>query len=280
MESIHKELLIIKNLVESRQEPSILHFTDDNVFYTQQRLQEICHTIIKSQIQLPWTGFMRAATLYNSDIELLKRTNLLMAIMGIESGDPGILQAMNKKQDLEHVKKAIELLDQNRISLITSFIVGFPGETRETLYNTASFINNLSLLNTFVTYQLFPLHIFTLSDLTLAENREKWQLTGIHNNWTHFTMDSLQARKECYEFYKKINNLPYHYLEESRFFNFRFTNEQRKKIFRLRKKLTIAIFEKAPDPVVQAIFKNIAFSLGLQPRVPGHEVIKQLTVQG
>ena len=97
--SIYKELITIKNVVESRHQPVILHFTDDNIFNTKQRLQDVCETIIKSQVESPWISFMRASSVNDSNIKLLKESNLLMTMMGIESGDPQILQAMNKKQD-------------------------------------------------------------------------------------------------------------------------------------------------------------------------------------
>ena len=93
-------------------------------------------------------------------------------------------------------------------------------------------------------------------------------------------MYSKLAEKETYLLFKSILNIPYHYLEENNFFNYRFTFEQRKKLFNLRKDLTIAIFEKFKEKIVHTIFINIALTMGLPPKTPGNEIIKQLSVQG
>lgn len=278
MDSIYKELTTLKAILEARQKSALLHFTDDNIFITQERLNDICKTIIESEIQIPWISFMRASSVNESNIDLLRNSNLLLTMMGIESGDPAILQAMNKKQNLKEIKAAIELLDENRISVLMYFIVGFPGETSETLENTATFLNNLHLKNIFTSYQLFPFKIPELSNMTSAENRKRWNLTGIYDKWNHYTMDSTQANKATYELFKKINNIPYHYFEETKFFLYRFNYEQRKKIFNLRKDLTIAVFEKAETKKIQTIFTDIALTMGLPGQSPNHEIISQLNV--
>lgn len=280
MESIYKELTIIKKIIEEKKQHAMLHFTDDNIFITNKRLQEICRIIIESEVQLPWISLMRASSVNNSNIELLRTSNLLMAMMGIESGDQKILQAMNKKQDLKDVKTAIELLDQNRITLLVTFIVGFPGETKETLRNTATFINTLNLKNMFVSYQLFPFKISALSHIMDVVNRKKWKIEGIYDHWKHYTMDSSQVMEESCNLFKRINNVPYYYFEESKFFNYRFKTDQRKKLFKLRKDLTIAVFEKAEDKKIQSIFQDIGLTMGLPSKKPDYKIIKQLTVPG
>ncbi|MBN2533913.1 MAG: radical SAM protein [Spirochaetales bacterium] len=280
MDSIKKELSTIKKIVNSQSQPALLHFTDDNIFIKGERLQAICRTIIDSEIQLPWLCFMRASGVNKSDIHLLKESNLLMSMIGVESGDQGLLQAMKKEQDLRQIKSVIELLDENRISVLMTFIVGFPGENKETLNNTLMFVNSLNLKNIFLTYHLYPLKIISLSPVLNTENRQKWNVQGFYNKWKHYTMDSLQANEETYYLFKNIDDIPYHYLEESNFFNYRFSYEQRKKLFNLRKDLTIAVFEKVKTEKIQTIFKDIALAMRLPVKLPGNEIIKQLTVPG
>lgn len=280
MESIYKELIIIKNKIEDKKHLAMLHFTDDNIFITKKRLQDICQVIIESDVQLPWISLMRASSINELNIERLKNSNLLMAMMGIESGDPGILQAMNKKQDLREVKTAIELLDENRVAILATFITGFPGETSETLRNTAKFLNYLNLKNIFASYQLFPLKISALSHIMDIENRKKWKIKGNYDEWEHSTMNSSQVVEETYQLFKNIDNIPYYYVEESKFFNFRFTLDQRKRLFKLRKDLTVAVFEKAVDEKIQSLFQDIALTMGLPAKMPEHQTIKQLIVPG
>jgi hypothetical protein len=136
------------------------------------------------------------------------------------------------------------------------------------------------LHNLFITYQLYTLTILPLSHMTTKESREKWKIEGIYNTWKHTTMNIEQARKENYRLFKKISKIPYLYLAESTFFLFKFNYEQRKKLFDLRKKLAIALYEQEPIGTMQSIMTDIASIMGLHTQPPGEAIIKQLKVRG
>ena len=60
--------------------------------------------------------------------------------LGIESGSPHILKLMTKAATIEKYADGMKLLRQYDILTFGSFIVGFPGETSETVKETADFI--------------------------------------------------------------------------------------------------------------------------------------------
>ena len=62
---------------------------------------------------------------------------------GIESGNETMLQNMNKEYTLDNVRKTIKIAKEAGIKTICSFIVGFPGETAETLKDSLRFINEI-----------------------------------------------------------------------------------------------------------------------------------------
>jgi len=54
----------------------------------------------------------------------------------MESGDPKMLESMNKKGTLEDNMRAMELLQKYRIGVIAGVVVGVQGESKESLERT------------------------------------------------------------------------------------------------------------------------------------------------
>ena len=141
-ESMIREFKLIQQKLAGRQ--AIIHATDDNVFINSRRIQNVTEAFKESGIQR-WIGFMRASSIKKNNIDLIRDSGLLMSIIGVESGDQDQLDRMNKAQKLPDVKRGMELLDNNGITVMMTYIVGFPGETAETIENTAGFINDLNI---------------------------------------------------------------------------------------------------------------------------------------
>lgn len=265
--SLMTELSMIRQRIGSR--PFILHPTDDNVFISSRRIREVTEAFIESGIK-QWIGFMRASSVNESNIENIKRSGLLISLLGIESGDKGQLQRMNKSQDLQAVRRGIEILDQNGITALMTFIVGFPGETQETIDQTASFLNNLHIGLASSSYLLFPLIISPFSDLARKEFRDQWKITGYVDQWSHYTMDSGETAGYGYNLFKQVTRIPYHYTEERTHYNRQlFTDDQRLKLFHLRQQLTIAFMEKAGWEKILDLFNQMSKIMGLSsPDIP------------
>ncbi len=254
--SLSEELNLVKKMLGYNL--AVIHVADENVFITKKRLHEVCGAIADSGLG-HWVGFMRGGKYSDDEMAAIKRSGLMMGKIGVESGDQGQLDRMNKKQKVEEVKKGIEQLDANGISLLMTFVVGFPGETRQTLQNTADFLNNLQLTNLSMGYQLYPLIIFPLSELAEPPARTRWEIEGFMQNWSHATMNSDEASEACYDLFKKVTNLPYSYSEEGFFFNkAKFDLATRKTLFQLRQQLTINLIENEPWEHIEPILKQLA----------------------
>jgi anaerobic magnesium-protoporphyrin IX monomethyl ester cyclase len=255
-ESLLHELDLVKNRLG--QNLAVIHVSDDNVFITKKRLFEVCGAIADSGLN-HWVGFMRGGEYSADEMDAIIRSGLMMGKIGVESGDQGQLDRMNKRQKIENVKRGVEQLDASGIGVLMTFVVGFPGETRQTLQNTADFLNNLSLSNLSVGYQVYPLVIFPLSELADPAERKKWKIEGLMDKWSHSTINSDDASKACYNLFREVTNLPYNYSEESYFFNRgMFTFATRKSLFQLRQQLTIKLVENAPWENIEPILKSMA----------------------
>jgi anaerobic magnesium-protoporphyrin IX monomethyl ester cyclase len=274
--SLLKELDLVKNRFGGN--PGVIHVSDDNVFINKNRLHEVCNAITGSGIR-NWVGFMRAKEYDENEMALIKDSGLLMAIIGVESGDQGQLERMNKRQKIENVKRGVEQFDLHGISVLMTFVVGFPGETKETLQNTSDFLNNLSLTNLSVSYHLYPLVIFPLSELADPSIRNKWKITGSMEKWTHYTMKSEDTLDASFGIFREVTNVPYDYSEESNFFNKgMFTFPARKALFHLRHQLTIKLVENAPWEQIEPILKNMSQLMEIPPVRIGESLRQEISV--
>jgi radical SAM superfamily enzyme YgiQ (UPF0313 family) len=259
-ESLQAELGMIQKRIGNSQ--SIVHASDDNVFINQKRVNEVTDTIISSGLQR-WMGFMRASAINPANIEQIQRSGLLISLIGVESGDNGQLGRMNKLQELKEVKQGIELLDRHGITVLMTFIVGFPGETSDTISTTARFLNDLDIGTASSSYLLFPLVISPFSDLATPECRQRWNILGSGDNWSHNTMNSRETVDFAYRLFRQISCVPYHYTEERTYYNrSTFSDTQRKTLFNLRQKLTLAILDESPWSEVLSLLKSISDTMG------------------
>lgn len=87
----------------------------------------------------------RADHINESLVRLLRRMNCTHISMGLESGCDRTLKYINKGTTVEVNRRAVELLHSRGFSTEASFIVGFPPETKEDIYETYEFIKSIPI---------------------------------------------------------------------------------------------------------------------------------------
>jgi hypothetical protein len=117
----------------------------------------------------------------------MKESGCEGVFLGIESGSPQILKNMNKAATVDKYIKGIDLLKEYGILNFGSFIIGFPGETPETVRETVQFIKESGI-------DFFRAHLWYCEPVTpIWREREKYQMKGSNFEWRHITMDSQTA---------------------------------------------------------------------------------------
>jgi radical SAM superfamily enzyme YgiQ (UPF0313 family) len=96
-------------------------------------------------VDVTWSCLGRADRVDPDLLALMKKAGCWHISYGIESGDPKILKSVNKNLDLEQVRLAIEWSRAAGLRTKGFFMVGFPGETRETLEATRALALSLAL---------------------------------------------------------------------------------------------------------------------------------------
>ncbi|HVO67893.1 MAG TPA: radical SAM protein [Syntrophales bacterium] len=194
----------------------MIRFTDDNLFLNERYVEDYCTKIIETGKEIKWTSFIRATSITKDNVILLKDSGCILAQIGIESGDENILREMNKKDSPENYLRVIELLNTYGISTQLYFIIGFPGETAQSIENTIQLINKFHSQGPAINeLMVFPFVFAPLSPVYEADNRKRYNLKGYMTKWTHYTMTSEQAQKYAQELFLRVEHtFPHYGIEE------------------------------------------------------------------
>ncbi len=117
-----------------------IFFDDDTFNIRKSRVLELCKKL--EPLNFTWSCTSRVNVDYET-LKAMKDAGCRLLIVGYESGDPQILKNIKKGATVERAIKFTE--DAHRAGLIihADYIVGLPGETRETIRRTMDFAKRL-----------------------------------------------------------------------------------------------------------------------------------------
>ena len=118
-------------------------FFDDDTFNIQKaRTVELCAKL--KPLNLTWSCTSRVTTDYET-LKAMKEAGCRLLIVGYESGDQQILKNIKKGATVERARQFTK--DCHKLGLVIhgDFILGLPGETRETINNTIAFAKELDV---------------------------------------------------------------------------------------------------------------------------------------
>ena len=115
-------------------------FDDDTFNYQRARTIELCRRL--QPLNFTWSCTSRVTTDYQT-LKAMKEAGCRLLIVGYESGDPQILKNVKKGATIDMALRFTR--DSKRLGLLVhgDFIVGLPGETRESLQRTIDFAKRL-----------------------------------------------------------------------------------------------------------------------------------------
>jgi hopanoid biosynthesis associated radical SAM protein HpnJ len=135
------------------------YFFDDDTFNIQKaRTIELCEKL--KPLGLTWSCNSRVTTDYDT-LKAMKEAGCRLLIVGFESGDPQILRNIKKGAS---IGRALDFTrDCRKLGLVLhgDFILGLPGETKESIRNTIEFAKRLDC----ETIQVSMAHAFPGTEL-------------------------------------------------------------------------------------------------------------------
>lgn len=137
-----------ENIVDEMQEIVKLgireiHIFDDTFNIQRDRVIKMCREIMKRGLSINWGARARVHPLDEEMVSLMKASGCYRLHLGVESGNPKILEITGKKITIDQVKEAFRLCNKYKIEPLAYFIIGFPGETVKDALNTVNFIKSI-----------------------------------------------------------------------------------------------------------------------------------------
>ena len=120
-----------------------ISFYDDTFTAVKPNLIKFCELLISRDIDITWSCFSRTNLVNANLLKLMKKAGCHQICYGIESGDEVILKTIQKNVSLDTAKEAITLTKKAGIEARSTFMIGNPGETAQTLEKTFRFAVNI-----------------------------------------------------------------------------------------------------------------------------------------
>ena len=119
---------------------------DENFGSNRKQSYEIARLMKKHDVY--WmAGGVRCTSVNYEDLKFYKEHNVAWIKFGIESGSQQMLDIMEKKFKTEDVYNAISICEKVGVSTtVDGLMIGMPGETRETIIESAQFVASLRYL--------------------------------------------------------------------------------------------------------------------------------------
>jgi anaerobic magnesium-protoporphyrin IX monomethyl ester cyclase len=159
---------------------------DSTFTANKKRVMEICNLLRKEKLDVSWTVRSRVDSVNKEMLEALWEAGCHTLMYGIESSDRDILKRMRKDISPERVREVVDYSKKIGFSILGFFLLGFPGETRDSIEDTIRYSLELPL-----DYVQFSL----LVPFPDTEIYEYYKANGLGDYWQEYTLDAEQERK-------------------------------------------------------------------------------------
>jgi radical SAM PhpK family P-methyltransferase len=173
-------------------------FIDDTFNVPLSRFKDLCRMMTANKFGFEWFSYFRCSNSDDETFSLMAESGCRGVFLGIESGDQMILKNMKKCATVEKYSNGIRRLHENGIVTFVSVIIGFPGESEETVQNTIEFLQSTSprLYRAELYYHdtMVPIHA----------QAQRFGLKSAGYSWSHDSMDWRGACDEIQRIYDTI----------------------------------------------------------------------------
>lgn len=122
-----------------------VNFYDDLFTLNRERVERLCGLLVKEKKQTSFNCIVRLGHIDDGLVRLLKVAGCFMVNVGIESGDQAILDKHKCGMTLETIRRDVETIARAGLYVKGLFVMGFPGETVESIARTRDFALSLPL---------------------------------------------------------------------------------------------------------------------------------------
>jgi anaerobic magnesium-protoporphyrin IX monomethyl ester cyclase len=139
-----------------------IQFVDDLFLASRIRTLALCDLIIGSGLQMTWNCTARVDTVKPDVLRRMKQAGCWEISFGLETGSDELLRKMDKAARVETSERAVNWTHDAGIRCKGLFMLGYPGENRETIETTKAFVRRLPMstmnLSKFTPYPGSPIY--------------------------------------------------------------------------------------------------------------------------
>jgi len=133
---VAEEMKMLKNIYH----PDSLWFVDDVFTVSHKWLLNFKEEVLKLDAIIPFECITRAERLNSDILQLLKEVGCFRIWIGAESGSQTIIDAMDRRVDVNQVKQVIQETNAMGIETGTFIMLGYPGETEKDIIETIQYL--------------------------------------------------------------------------------------------------------------------------------------------
>lgn len=167
---IVEEMEILKNGYNVKS----VDFTHDLFTLDKKKVLEFCSIIKEKKLKLPWTCSTRIDAIDNEMLKTMSEAGCQDILFGVESGSTHMQEIIGKGFDVSIIKDKIRETIENKIGATSSFIIGFPEETKEDVAKTINLAVDLLGVSRLVKNS--QIHLLAVTSETKLYNQYKDKL--------------------------------------------------------------------------------------------------------
>lgn len=138
-------------------------FVDDLFLASRTRVSDFCERLLATGLRISWTCTARVDTVKPDILALMKRAGCWEISFGLETGSNELLEKMDKAARVERSEQAVGWAHDAGIRTKGLFMLGYPGETPETIRATRDFVRRIPMdimnLTKFTPYPGSPIYV-------------------------------------------------------------------------------------------------------------------------
>jgi len=138
-------------------------FVDDLFLASRIRVTEFCERLLASGLEITWTCTARVDTVKPGVLALMRKAGCWEISFGLETGSNELLVAMDKAARVERSEEAVGWTHEAGIRTKGLFMLGYPGENRDTIQATRDFVRRIPMdmmnLTKFTPYPGSPIYV-------------------------------------------------------------------------------------------------------------------------
>lgn len=193
-----------------------VNFQDETFFTYTSRVEGIADEFIRRKLPITWAATMRAdqgARLTDEQMAKCKLSGLRRVIIGVESGSQVMMDWIKKDIKLEQVFLSAEKCRKHKVAVNFPFIVGFPGETEESVQASLDVAKRLRAMSPDFVTPFFYFKPYPGTSLTEDAVKNGFTLPCSLDEWSDFDFvgsigpwvsPEKYRRIERFKFYQQI----------------------------------------------------------------------------